>query len=503
MKFTVAFLIALFAFSLIFPLLYAGIPPDRDEGTFLLIAREVKDGSVLYRDYADNKPPGIFFLLIPVVALAGVDTLKIRLAAGLVNYLTAVFIFFIGRKIASEKAGAIGAVSYLILINGFGLAGFLLKTEPISNLFVCAGIYALLQAEKKELHYVLAGALFAVGAMVRQNVAYTLPLAAYRIWETDRHCLKKYVLLGAGVVLGLLPFFAYLVYNGVLTDMSYYTTYGISDPHNLNATGPLDPWSIIKNPLSSIVYFGFFMFLLLSAYGINSRDLKADYKKFLWTWFFLATLVGAIAPFIQSLLFMMAAPPLALLTAVGTLGVWREFKELNEGKIKTFWRYLAFAIVMLFLITSMVTYPDKINEIRQRGSVFSTVMSASDIGYVKGQLGNHDSSGIRFYVVMTEPQLYYMLETKPITKFPFMSSYGYRFGDEKTFDKEVLQKLENAKPDYIVYNDKQEFWNITGISEVLKSPNFEKLLAFIGDNYAEKGRKDEIILYERKDLLAN
>ncbi len=498
MKFSTAFLLALFAFSLIFPLLYANIPPDRDEGVFLLLAREIKDGAVLYKDYVDNKPPGIFFLLIPVVLFAGIDILKIRLVAGLINYLTAVFIFLIGRKLGNEKVGAGAAIIYLVLINGFEYVGFLLKTEMLSNLFICIGIYALLKADEKEWQYLMSGFLIAFATMVRQNTTYILILVAYQIWRENGYAWKKYALVGIGLVIGLLPFFFYLVSNGVLWDMIYYTTYGVSDVRNMNAIGTFSIESMLEGIGITVISILVPLLLLFVGYSTKARMLRRRQINFLLLWFFLATAVGAISPIAYSRILLMIAIPLTILTSAGILEMWREFKELNKGRMQKFSRYVVFVLVGIYILTIAITYSASIQEVRERGSAYITMPTAENIEYLREFFEEEGNDGLEIHIILVEPQIYYMLEAQQSSRFPFISPYGYTHVEEKVFTREITDRIEKERPKYIIWNDKPEFEGDEGINEIMRSQNIVNLFEIIEEGYVEKERHDGLIIYVRK-----
>jgi len=486
---------------MLFPILYAKMTPDRDEGLFLLMAREIKDGAVLYRDYADNKPPGIFFFLIPVVMLAGTDTLKIRIAAGLVNFVAAAFIFLIGRKLGSWKAGAIAAVAYIMLINGLISVGFLLKTETVANMFVCAGVYALLRAERKHLLYAAAGMLFAFGALVRQNAAYALILAAYLIWKHGESRLGRYALLAGGVFLGVLPFVLYLASNGVLLDMVYYTTYGMSDPDNPNAIGPISIGASVGNLVISVFIgsaFAVFTLLLLASYSGRSDEVNAEKRKFVWLWLALAFTTGAVMPYINQFFVMMVLPPLVLIASIGLLEIGNELRELNSGSVKPLWRYVVPSLIFLALCIMGATYLVSVGHSMSGKILYQPgTMTAGDMGYVKMVIGSEVAAGARFYVAATEPQLYYMLGSKPLTRFPFMSPYAFENGQKQTFDKEIIGRLEEIKPEYVILNDK----DVTTLNMIKRTERFGEILEFVDREYVKVGDENGIVIYRRKERL--
>ena len=402
MRFFAAFLIVLLGISLLFPLIYSTVASDRDEGVFLLIARELKDGSVLYKDYVDNKPPGIFFMLIPIVMLAGTDVLKIRLAAAAINLLTALFIFLIGKKIGNEKAGAVAAVIYVLLINGFQYVGFLFKTETISNLFICAGVYLLMCKEKKEWRYVAVGIMLAFAGMIRQVSMYALLPVAYWIWTTERQKLRKFALVGVGLLLGLLPFLYYLVSNGVLADMLYYTTTGIADVNNMNAIGHFEISSFVGSVILTSTGFETLFLFLAASYSVKARKREAE-TKFLWFWFLIALALTPMSAFITIFFMMMAAVPLCLLAAIGIMGAAEEFKELWTGKPAAFERYVKLCLLVLFFAVTVLMYPLSVNGRSEEGGVFANSVTSKDVQYVQDFFEKEGATRPTFFVIMTRP----------------------------------------------------------------------------------------------------
>lgn len=64
----------LFAFTLSaigLPLLYLNVPLHFDEGIYLTIGEQIAAGETLYADFADHKPPGIFYLAAVIYELFG------------------------------------------------------------------------------------------------------------------------------------------------------------------------------------------------------------------------------------------------------------------------------------------------------------------------------------------------------------------------------------------------------------------------------------------------
>ncbi|HEX5410236.1 MAG TPA: glycosyltransferase family 39 protein [Terriglobia bacterium] len=87
-------------------------PIGRDQATYCVIAESLLKGKHLYRDLWDNKPPGIFYLYVPIVELFGRTTWLLG-AADLVCVLAAAFATFcFCTRYLGPQAGTVAAVLY-------------------------------------------------------------------------------------------------------------------------------------------------------------------------------------------------------------------------------------------------------------------------------------------------------------------------------------------------------------------------------------------------------
>ena len=87
-------------------------PIGRDQATYCVIAESLLKGKHLYLDLWDNKPPGIFYLYVPIVQLLG-RTMWLVGAVDMVCVLLAAFAtFYFCARYLGPHAGAVAAGSY-------------------------------------------------------------------------------------------------------------------------------------------------------------------------------------------------------------------------------------------------------------------------------------------------------------------------------------------------------------------------------------------------------
>lgn len=106
-------------------------PIHPDEKVFIHIAETMVAGGVPYRDVFDNKPPGIYLLLSPFVAIFGPNLTILRLIPFILNIVIGLLLRFICRTILGRREGVVIAFLYLI-ISPFYQANFIVTEVPMT-----------------------------------------------------------------------------------------------------------------------------------------------------------------------------------------------------------------------------------------------------------------------------------------------------------------------------------------------------------------------------------
>ena len=127
--------------SVIFP----AVSWKADEFFYLTGAREINAGRVIYTDFADIKPIGIFYIYALADRLAGgnlqQDFLVLRLFSVTAVLLISLMLWYIGRTLYSERAGYFGALLlalYSTCVRGSEVLAA--NTELFSVLFLTASL---------------------------------------------------------------------------------------------------------------------------------------------------------------------------------------------------------------------------------------------------------------------------------------------------------------------------------------------------------------------------
>src|SRR5690606_25721523 len=138
-----------------------------DAGLFAEGARIQLNGGLIYRDLYDNKPPGIFFSLMPFVAAFGNTTLAINLATVFINgafgLSIAVLAYLITRSHWSGLAAGLIALLYSV-------TSIKPETTILMSTFSVAAISCAVVARGRPLWLLLSGLIYMAGFFTKQPV---------------------------------------------------------------------------------------------------------------------------------------------------------------------------------------------------------------------------------------------------------------------------------------------------------------------------------------------
>src|SRR6266566_3099288 len=85
------------------------IPLERDEGEYAYIAWRLEYNELPYRDWVDQKPPGVFWVYRAALSLPLEPIRAIHLMGFLFSTGSACALFFLARRFASDFWAAVGA----------------------------------------------------------------------------------------------------------------------------------------------------------------------------------------------------------------------------------------------------------------------------------------------------------------------------------------------------------------------------------------------------------
>jgi Gpi18-like mannosyltransferase len=193
-----------------------------DTKLFFRMAEVIANGGVPYVDFADPKPPLIFFTL----AALGQKLNGGLLLVGATNFISALVIMRMAHRLYGRVPGFLAG---LVFLANMALAeGFFILTEPFTTLFILLCAYALLFMDKK---YVLSGVFAGIAIGFKQYALLLIPLALFYMYRNKE--LKGAVPFLAGVLAPLLAIYGAigLAYGPAALQSSLYWSFGVADEY--------------------------------------------------------------------------------------------------------------------------------------------------------------------------------------------------------------------------------------------------------------------------------
>lgn len=502
------------------------LPLGRDHGIGLYIGDVVLHGGAPYQDAWDIKPPGIFYLEALAIGLLGKTAGSPRVFDLLWQTLTAVALFFLGRRWFGRRAGLAAGVLYspaYFWANDFWHLGnfdaFL--ALPSVAMMLCV----TRRADRRTLVWdVLAGALaafvflarFTQGLVLVPALVWIFAAGAQRPYQWAPR-LRRLAALTAGFVAGVALFVAHLAATGAV-DVFVYTLFEFA-PHYA-ATAVRGGAAAFAGFIAR-VHADFFLRLalltvpaLLAAVGIVWKHrTAAGAAAIAWV---LATLlgIGVMAKFFAYHWLPLYAP-LALLAGLSvawTLDAWRERRRafalaatvallIATGTFASrfgpvAWQRTADAASLAVGARTWDSHLAQFDTV-PRGGDFSATANYRAAQYLR----EHTQPGEGVFVWGFEMLIYYLADRRPPTRFcsNFPLSVAWRRAD---WVDELQQALRHDPPTYVLLVSGDAMPWVTGHgmdSLTVLRRDFRELSDWITREYSVETKIENIYLCRRKN----
>ncbi len=509
------------------------MPFERDEGAYTYYGKLLLEGKIPYKDFYEQKFPGIFYFYAMMISLFGESVKEMHRGFFVLNAINIVLIYYIVLRIFSSSATAlISAATFGFLSLTPYISGFTIQAEHGVAFFCTLGILCCVLAmqTKKWYYYLLMGLAMGAAFMTKTSgVFIALWAGAYIIidffFEKERKfkdLFKRIGLYSAGGFAVILVLFFLIYLKGSFKEMMFWS---IDIPKYYVNRMPLEQGLLaFYNTKFLLSEFNFFFwahslagFLLLLVKGI-SLQIKL---------FVLTLVIFSIATIVPGYYFyghywLQMTPALAVLAGVTFYGVISLFKVplKNQVAIVSYGYLIVFGFFTFKHFNLYRKYYFSPNfEIVLR-EIYST-NPFNEVAQISGYLNQRLKPGDEIAVIGSEPQIYLYTHRKSPTKHIFFSTIVSGVPQHKQWQREYTASIEKQKPRYIVY--------VTCPMSLLIQPNtdpyiFNWVKSYITDNYTMIGfteiqnlirtgyvwkkkknnrgpiSQEPILIYERNDL---
>jgi hypothetical protein len=486
----------LFLFALILISAYFSLrmPVNTDEGVFFTSAKMVSNGAIPYRDFIDNKPPGIFWLLAPVFTVANSNIQAVyfaRILLILINLLTTFILYSLSKKFFASSSLIIALLA-LFWVNFIMLNGYWFLTDQPMILFISLGILFFLRyyesLDPKILFFsglsVGMAALFkppALFAVLTMAIFLYIYKYNYKI-KSPLAFVKNQFLLWLGFTMPYIIAAFYFFTNNSLHDFFYYAI-------TVNILSyPPDSVQIFLLSYKEIFITLLPFWSLLFVAIVFSVKYPLAYLKMRWEIFFLMLLGFFLIPtFVRQYNHYFYPIIIFSIFPIGNL----IDKLLKTGKIQRFFSTdlkditpagFLFVLISFPVITLLPkSFADYVLEINQNFAQYGLKQQVQTGNVIKSITTPEQ----KIYIFNNSAEYYLFSARKPANKNFNVSSFN------TSSLNEIIESINKQKINYI-FVDKNE-------KNPYNQKYFTTFYKFIDEKYKLSGEIGDLKVYKRID----
>ncbi len=477
------------------------IPYERDEGCYSYYGKMLLAGKIPYKDFYEQKLPGIFYFYAMMVSIFGSSVKEMHFGFMILNLLSTLLIYFSVRKLFTPIAGLISATTYAIVSLTPTLSGFTIQGEHGVALFSCLGIflYVMAREHKKWYWYVLMGLALGTAFMVKTTGLFIMFWGGLiilidffiskkeKIWK-ELFSNVFFYCAGAFSIIGLLIFIVYT--KGSINDMVFWV-YDIPK-YYVNRISYEDGVKYFGYSRDAIVQNYKFLWvhsvLALALCLIKSIDFRT--KLFVFSLAILSFMTIVPGYYFYGHYWIQLIPGLAVLSGITFYCVMKLFNDsfnLKSPSIKYIYLGLFGVLVFMHLNKQRAYYfhPNYDLILRQVYGTNPFPETMEIANYINSVAKPED----QLAVFGSEPELFIYTNKMSPTRHIMFSTIVAAIPEHKQFQREFVADIEKVKPKYFV------FYRV-GIS-LLVQANVDQYVfdwanKYIADNYKVVGVVDMV-----------
>lgn len=251
--FQIAVLFTLITIIVRFPFWFLDVI-NWDETTFVIMARSILDGHLLYTDLWDIKPPLAFYNVAAFSLLFGETAFTARVIGAVCVALSAFFVFMIIRKITTKTAAFIFSLAVIFMLSRFWNAQSLF-TEHMALVPLLFAAFLTIDKETISLkRAALIGLLISAAVLVRLNLGYVAVFAGFlMLFYSEQKTLLGRITTGAVYgIAGLVPVILLIVLYGSHGELEIFYKTVVAAPLSYSGQSPIMDsfsdlgWQLIK-----------------------------------------------------------------------------------------------------------------------------------------------------------------------------------------------------------------------------------------------------------------
>ena len=456
-------LVVLFTASIRIRLL--SIPLERDEGEFAYMGQLILQGIPPYLISYNMKLPGIYAAYALIMSVFGESAEGIHLGFLLINAVTVILVFLLGKRLYDSYTGLIASASFALLSVSPSVLGTSAHATHFVLLPALGGILLVVRATDsgRLKHLFYSGILLGISFLMKQPglffVIFAFLYFLFSLLRTHPFPLRIFMKQGSFFLLG--AFFPFVCTVGVLYkagvfEKFWFWTYSYA--YEYGATIPLSlGLHILLNQISPVVD-KFYLLWGMAGFGISALfwdkavRIRVHFVLGFFVFSFLAVCPGL---YFRPHYFVLILPAVSLLMGIGINSLRRLISKFQPN-----FRWVATILFLVLLFMGIYSYRSFFFELtpiqacRMMYGLNPFPESIRIAEYIKARSGKED----KIAILGSEPQIYFYSNRHSATGYIYVYSLMENQKYALRMQLEMASEIEKVEPKYLVFANIPPSW---------------------------------------------
>lgn len=440
---------------------------ERDEGEYAYAGQLMLHGIPPYKLAFNMKFPGTYAMYALIMFLFGETPAGIHFGVMIITTLTALMLYWLGKRMLDQTVGVVAATSYAVLSANTALFGLAGHATHFGAFFATAGLCLMWKARQKARWQTIgaAGFMFGMATLMKQHAAIIGVWAfAVLAWESLRkkegrgiRSLGVPAVFGTGSALPLGLCCLALWWAGVFHQFWFWTVdyarqYVSIVP--ISAIGSQLWWSI-----RSMASEDFLLWLpCLAGFGMIWFDERLRQTRWWLLGFTFASILTTFPGFyFRTHYFLLTLPALGLLAGCAVSGACQLWRR-KTGVIRfSQWPIGVFAL--LLVVTVIKTSAAWSVFASQGGHALYGAELFPEAEKAAAFINKYSKPDAQIAVLGSEPEIYFLAHrhsaTGYIYTYPLMEPQPFA----SSMQREMIREIETNSPEFVVFVNRDFSWH--------------------------------------------
>jgi hypothetical protein len=460
------------------------LPLERDEGEYAYIAQQMLKGVPPYVSAYSMKLPGIYVVYALIITVFGQTQTGVHLGLLIFNAATIFVIFLLARRFFGPLAAVAAGCAYAVISMTAQINGLWANAEHFVVLPALVGLLLICKADDKigYVRLLAGGLLLGLAFIIKQHgIFFALFAALYLLYSGLRNKPIKWIkvivaqivfAVGAVIPFVLVCFFFWR--NGTFDKFWFWTfTYAREYATSISLSYA---WANLNEQMGLILEESYPIWLLAIA-GLFAVTIVKRHRQ--WAVFTIGLFVFsflAVCPgfYFRGHYFIFLLPAVAIFAGAGLAAIDGLYSRIMPVLPRVIITIVIGSIVVGYSLYNQRLYlfnlsPDDVCRKVYGSNPFPESLRIAE--FIRNNTGPNDTVA----VVGSEPQIYFYSGRRSATHYiymyPLMEAHNYA----AEMQKEMINEIENARPELLVLVNVDMSW--------LTKPNSDKLIFKWFDSY--------------------